>query len=55
MAKIHEELVVIKVSRLIKDSDADAAQIISEETTAGLEAVIQEMVGDSVVVEVIKG
>lgn len=55
MAKIHEELVVIKVSRLIKDTDVDVAQIINEDTTAGLEAVVQELVSSDVVVEIVKG
>lgn len=55
MAKIHEELVVIKVSKLIKDSDREVAQIINEDTTAGLEAVVQELVGADIVVEAVKG
>lgn len=55
MAKIHEELVVIKVSKLLKDSDADTVQIVNEDTTAGLEAVVQELVGADVIVEVMQG
>lgn len=53
MAKIHEEIIIIKVSKLVKDSDAVQA-IAGQEIVAGLEAVVQEMVGDAVVVEVIK-
>ena len=52
MAKIHEEIIVVKISKLVKDSDT--AQGVGEEMSATLEAVIQEMVGDSAVVEVIK-
>lgn len=53
MAKIYEEVVVIKVSKLVKDG-AGTAQVITEETAQALEAVVQEMVGDTVIVEVIK-
>jgi len=54
MAKIHEELVVIKLSRLYKDTQQDIASIAGEEVVAGLEAVVQELVGADVIVEVIK-
>jgi hypothetical protein len=53
MAKIHEEIIIIKVSKLVKDSDA-AQAIAGQDIVLGLEAVVQEMVGDAVVVEVIK-
>lgn len=55
MAKIHEEMVAIKLSKLVRDNE-NAEQIISDEIAAALEAVVQEMVNNgSVVVEVIKG
>lgn len=53
MAKIHEELIIIKVSKLYKDS-LGVGTLISEETTSNLEAVVQQLVGDDVVVEIIK-
>lgn len=53
MAKIVEEVIIIKVSKLVKDS-ADGSSIVSDETIAGLEAVAQELVGDGAVVEVEK-
>ena len=53
MAKIHEELIVIKVSKLYKEGQS-AGALIGEETTANLEAVVQQLVGDDVVVEIIK-
>ena len=52
MAKIHEEIIIIKLSKLVKDGDT--AQEVSGELISTLEAVVQEMVGDSIVVEVIK-
>jgi hypothetical protein len=53
MAKIHEEIIVIKLSKLVKDSQAvDAGSIANDEVAAGLEAVVQELVGSDVIVEV---
>jgi hypothetical protein len=54
MAKIHEEVVVIKLSRLIKESDTDTLQNINSDNLSAIEAIVQELVGDSVVVEVEK-
>ena len=51
MAKIHEEVIVIKVSKLIKDS-ADVESVVSEDVTAALQSVAEELLGNSVVVEV---
>lgn len=54
MAKINEEIIIVKISKLIKDSD-DPTDIAGDEVIIGLEAVVQEMVGESAVVEVIRG
>jgi hypothetical protein len=51
MAKIVEDVLVIKFSRIVKDSD-EGTSITSAEIQAALEQVAQELVGDSVVVEV---
>jgi hypothetical protein len=51
MAIIHEEVLIIKVSKLIKDT-ADTPRLINTETVAALEQVAQELVGDGVIVEV---
>jgi len=53
MAKIHEELIVIKVSKLHKDTE-NVGILVGEEIATNLEAVVQQLVGDDVVVEVIK-
>lgn len=53
MAKIVEDVLVIKFSRIVKDSD-EGASITSAEIQAALEQVAQELAGDSVVVEVEK-
>ena len=51
MAKLHEELFVIKVSKLLKDSEQPQA-IMAPETVTSLEAVIQELAGTNVLVEI---
>ena len=54
MAKIVEDVVVIKFSKIVKDSDSDKSEIASSETLAALEQVAQELAGEAVVVEVVK-
>ncbi|MFY8212256.1 MAG: hypothetical protein ACOVLB_06310 [Candidatus Nanopelagicus sp.] len=54
MASIVEDVIVIKFSKLVKDSDAGSSSITNSEIQAALEQVAQELVGDSVVVEVVK-
>ena len=50
MAKVHEEVIVIKLSRLVKDG-ADVDTSISEELLSTLTTVAEELVGSGVVVE----
>lgn len=54
MAKLQEEIVVIKLSKLLRDSDDTSAPILDSENTAGLEAVVAELVGTGVLVEIAK-
>ena len=54
MAKIVEDVLVIKFSSLVKDGAADQTTCISEEIQAAIEQVAQELVGQHVVVEVVK-
>jgi hypothetical protein len=53
MAKIHEEIFIIKFSKLVKESD-QTTPICSAELVASLAAVAEELAGDSVIVEVEK-
>ena len=53
MAKIVEEVIIIKVSKLVKEN-ASSDEILSDETIASLEAVAQELVGTGAVVEIEK-
>lgn len=52
MAKIHEEVVVIKLSKLVKDSD-NAETIANDEVVAALASVAEELAGQGVIVEVV--
>ena len=50
MAKIHEEVVVIKLSKLVKDSDT-GSEIATPDIVAALQQVAEELAGAGVVVE----
>ena len=50
MAKIHEEVVVIKLSKLVKDND-DAGVIATADLVTALQSVAEELAGAGVVVE----
>ena len=51
MAKIHEEVVVIKLSKLIKDNGDDTG-IVTNDLTDALTAVAEELAGAGVIVEI---
>jgi len=52
MAKIHEEIVVIKLSKLIKDDAPNQGRIATVELVESLVAVSEELGGNGIVVEV---
>ena len=54
MAKIVEDIVAIKLSKLAKD-DAPEQSIITDEIASQLKAITQELVGAGVVVEIVRG
>jgi hypothetical protein len=51
MAKIHEEVVVIKLAKLIKDSES-GEQLATEDIVSALQTVVEELAGAGIVVEV---
>jgi len=51
MAKIVEEILVIKLSRLTKDGELPS--LINAELQTTVESVVQELVGENVVVEIV--
>jgi histone H3/H4 len=54
MAKIVEDVIVIKFSKIVKDSESEVSNIAGHDVQQALEQVAQELVGDAVVVEVVK-
>jgi len=50
MAKIHEEIVVIKLSKLIRE-DAAAEPIAGDDIITALQQVAEELTGTGVIVE----
>jgi len=54
MAKIGEDVLVIKFSKIVKDSEGEVTSVANHDVQQALEQVAQELVGDSVVVEVVK-
>jgi hypothetical protein len=51
MAKIQEEIIVIKFSQLVREDTAAPARV-TEDVTAALVQVAEELVGTGVVVEI---
>jgi hypothetical protein len=52
MARIVEEVVIIKVSKLVKDHHTHEGLLATPEFVASLEQIAQELAGEDVVVEV---
>ena len=52
MAKIHEEIVVIKLSKLVKEKDTDGQVLLAtNDLCDALQSVVEEIMGAGVVVE----
>ena len=45
MAKLHEEIVVIKISTMLRDDVTATPVILTEEVIQNLEVVVQELAG----------
>ena len=52
MAKIYEETVTIRMSRLVKETENAAQSMVTDDVLTALEQVTQELIGPSVIVEV---
>ena len=53
MAKVLEEVIVIKLSKLIKENGVEQS-LITPDVMGALEQVAQELVGENIIVEVEK-
>jgi hypothetical protein len=54
MAKVHTEVIIVKMSKLVKDNDNQSV-IASDEIKNSLEAIVQELVGENIIVEIEEG
>ena len=52
MAKLHEEVVVIKLSKLIKEGTAPQSRIATEDLIESLITVAEELAGAGVIAEI---
>jgi hypothetical protein len=52
MAKIYEEIVVIKLSKLVKEKDKSSELVATDDICNALQSVAEELLGGGVVVEV---
>lgn len=52
MAKIQQDIIVLKLSKIVKDKESDDFLIADNEFLKSLEQVSQELLGESVVVEI---
>lgn len=53
MAKLQEQLVVIKVSRLLRDSEEEMP-LLTDVDLQNLEQVVQELAGQKSLIEIVK-
>jgi len=53
MARIQEQVIVVKVSKLIRDRQPESSTLVDDEFLASAESVLQELVGDNCTVEVV--
>lgn len=52
MAKITEQTVVIKLSKLVRDDDVDTSCMITDDMIQSIEESVQNLVSDIIIVEV---
>lgn len=51
MAKIKEEIILVKLSRLVRDTGGEVS-LTTDDFTGNIEAIVQELVGENTIVEV---
>lgn len=52
MAKIQEEVIVVKLSKLVKNNKDNTSSMITDDVKSAIEQVVEELVGENVIVEV---
>ena len=51
MARIIEQTVVVRLSKLVRDNDIDMVSIVNEDMVKTIEEAVQNLVSDIVIVE----
>jgi len=54
MAKVHTEVIIVKMSKLVKDSDNNTV-LANDEVKTSIETIVQELVGENIIVEIEEG
>lgn len=54
MAKLHEEMVVLKLSKLVKENNTEEVFMADNEFCSSIEEVAQQLLGDTIIVEVVR-
>ena len=54
MAKIHEETVVITLSKLVKERDTEEQSLATNDICDALQSVAEELLGQGIIVEVVR-
>ena len=52
MAAIVEETITVRISKLVKTNHDTDEKLVSDDIIAALEQVVQELVGDNLIVEI---
>lgn len=55
MAKIVEEQIIITLSKIVKNNDDADGVVLTSDLDENIESIVQELVGNSVTVEVTRG
>ena len=51
MARVIEQTVVVRLSKLVRDNDLDMVSIVNEDMVKNIEEAVQNLVSDIVIVE----
>jgi hypothetical protein len=54
MAKIQQEVLTIKISKLLKDNELEQ-ELVSNDLKAQLEVILKELAGQEVLIEIYQG
>lgn len=53
MARIQEQVIIVKLSKLVKDKEGESNSFVDAEFFENAESLLQQLAGDSLTVEVL--